>query len=239
MYRDLETFGRGVRYASGEMPLATYEGEGKAGHMDHTDDDERFAQVFEAIRNDPQNASYTARGIDPLYTAGPHARIVIVGQAPGRVAQDTRIPWNDRSGERLRGWLGMGRETFYDSERVAIIPMDFYFPGAGRGGDLPPRPGFAERWHPVLLGMMPEVRLIVLVGSYAVRRYLRLPALTKLTDVVRSYRDVLSASAPGEPRRFPLVHPSPRNQMWLKRNPWFEADVVPELRREVETALGA
>lgn len=207
-------------------------------HMDAHDEGD-FGRVFEAIRDDSQNASYTERGIDPLYTAGPHAHIVIVGQAPGRIAQDTHIPWNDRSGDRLRTWLGLGRETFYDPECVAIIPMDFYFPGAGKGGDLPPRRGFAEKWHPVLLGMMPEARLIVLVGSYAVRRYLRLPASVKLTDVVRDYRAVLETGGPGEPRRFPLVHPSPRNQLWLKRNPWFEVDVLPDLRREVRAALEA
>lgn len=193
-----------------------------------------FDEVFEAIRADEQNADYTARGIDPLYTAGPHARIVIIGQAPGRIAEETRIPWNDKSGDRLREWLGVDRDTFYDPERVAIIPMDFYFPGAGKGGDLPPRKGFAEKWHPILLGMMPEMRLVVLVGNYAVHRYLQLPSSAKLTDVVRNYRQVL---AEGELPRFPLVHPSPRNQLWLKRNPWFETDVLPDLRREVTHAL--
>lgn len=193
-----------------------------------------FDEVFEAIRADEQNAEYTARGIDPLYTAGAHARIVIIGQAPGRVAQDTRIPWNDKSGDRLREWLGVDRDTFYDVERVAIIPMDFYFPGTGKGGDLPPRKGFAEKWHPILLGMMPEMRLVVLVGNYAVHRYLKLPSSARLTDVVHGYEGVLES---GKPRKFPLVHPSPRNQLWLKRNPWFESDVLPALRHEVRAAL--
>lgn len=217
-----------------------------------------FSAVFEAIRQDEQNANFTAHGIDPLYTAGPHARIVIVGQAPGRIAQDTHIPWNDRSGERLRDWLGVDRATFYDPERVAIMPMDFYFPGAGRDGDLPPRLGFAAKWHPVLLGMMPGVRLIVLVGSYAVRHYLHLGSSARLTDVVRGYKSVLEKSSSycpalsndgatrdstglgrHAPRLFPLVHPSPRNQLWLERNLWFEAEVLPDLRREVRRALEA
>lgn len=195
-----------------------------------------FQEVFEAIREDEQNSAYTEKEIDPLYTAGPHARIVVIGQAPGRIAQETRIPWNDKSGDRLRDWLGVDRDTFYDPERIAIIPMDFYFPGAGKGGDLPPRKGFAEKWHPILLGMMPEVRLVVLVGNYAVHRYLHLKSSAKLTDVVRNYRDVLAQSTPS---RFPLVHPSPRNQLWLKRNPWYETEVLPELRQAVSQALEA
>lgn len=204
--------------------------------MDTGDSSENFQRVFEAIRADEQNASYTAQGIDPLYTASSRARVVVIGQAPGRIAQETRIPWNDKSGDRLREWLGVDRDTFYDPEQIAIIPMDFYFPGAGRGGDLPPRKGFAEKWHPILLGMMPEVQLVVLVGNYAVHHYLHLRSSEKLTDVVRGYREVLENS---EPPSFPLVHPSPRNQLWLKRNPWFEAEVLPELRREVRSALQA
>ena len=160
-----------------------------------------FDSVFQAIRADEQNGEFTRQGIDPLYTASATSRLVIIGQAPGRVAQETRIPWNDKSGDRLRSWL-----------------------------DLPPRRGFAEKWHPVLLGMMPQVRLTVLVGSYAIRRYLELSSSTKLTDVVRNYADYL-------PQFFPLVHPSPRNQLWMSRNPWFETEVLPRLRSEVASAL--
>ncbi|MGN0076552.1 MAG: uracil-DNA glycosylase family protein [Parafannyhessea sp.] len=189
-----------------------------------------FDQIFEAIKADEQNASYTQAGIDPLYTAAAGARIVIIGQAPGQVAQDTRIPWNDKSGDRLREWLGMDRDTFYDPNLVSIMPMDFYFPGHGKGGDLPPRKGFAQKWHPQLLALMPNVRLTVLIGSYATRRYLGLKSKDKLTDVVRNYRDYL-------PEYFPLVHPSPRNQIWMKRNPWFEKDVIPDLQRHVSEAL--
>lgn len=190
-----------------------------------------FEEIREAIIADPQNADYTARGIGPLYTAGPDARVVIVGQAPGRAAQETRVPWNDQSGDRLRSWLGMGRETFYDPRRVALLPMDFYYPGTGKGGDLPPRKGFAEKWHPALLALMPEVRLTVLVGRYANGRYLRLKSSDSLTDAVRGYGSYL-------PRFFPLVHPSPRNQLWMKRNPWFEEDVLPALKARVAEALG-
>ena len=189
-----------------------------------------FDNIFQAIRADEQNGEFTRQGIDPLYTASATSRLVIIGQAPGRVAQETRIPWNDKSGDRLRDWLGIDRATFYDPSAVALLPMDFYYPGKGKSGDLPPRRGFAEKWHPVLLGMMPQVRLTVLVGSYATRRYLELSSSAKLTDVVRNYADYL-------PRFFPLVHPSPRNQLWMSRNPWFETDVLPRLRREVASAL--
>lgn len=189
-----------------------------------------FDSVFQAIRADEQNGEFTRQGIDPLYTASATSRLVIIGQAPGRVAQETRIPWNDKSGDRLRDWLGIDRATFYDPSAVALLPMDFYYPGKGKSGDLPPRRGFAEKWHPVLLGIMPQVRLTVLVGSYATRRYLELSSSAKLTDVVRNYADYL-------PRFFPLVHPSPRNQLWMSRNPWFETDVLPRLRSEVASAL--
>lgn len=189
-----------------------------------------FDSVFQAIRADEQNGEFTRQGIDPLYTASATSRLVIIGQAPGRVAQETRIPWNDKSGDRLRDWLGIDRATFYDPSAVALLPMDFYYPGKGKSGDLPPRRGFAEKWHPVLLGMMPQVRLTVLVGSYSTRRYLELSSSAKLTDVVRNYADYL-------PRFFPLVHPSPRNQLWMSRNPWFETDVLPRLRSEVASAL--
>ena len=189
-----------------------------------------FDNIFQAIRADEQNGEFTRQGVDPLYTASATSRLVIIGQAPGRVAQETRIPWNDKSGDRLRDWLGIDRATFYDPSAVALLPMDFYYPGKGKSGDLPPRRGFAEKWHPVLLGMMPQVRLTVLVGSYAARRYLELSSSAKLTDVVRNYADYL-------PRFFPLVHPSPRNQLWMSRNPWFETDVLPRLRSEVASAL--
>ena len=191
-----------------------------------------FDNIFQAIRADEQNGEFTRQGIDPLYTASATSRLVIIGQAPGRVAQETRIPWNDKSGDRLRDWLGIDRSTFYDSSLVSLRPMDFYYPGKGKSGDLPPRRGFAEKWHPVLLGMMPQARLTVLVGSYATRRYLELSSSAKLTDVVHNYSDYL-------PRFFPLVHPSPRNQLWMSRNPWFEADVLPRLRSEVSSALRA
>ena len=188
--------------------------------------DPRFKAIAEEIRRDPENASFTKRGIDPLFFAGPECRIMIVGQAPGRVAEESGIVWNDRSGDRLREWMGIDRDTFYNSGKLAIVPMDFYFPGTGKSGDLPPRKGFADKWHPRLLELMPDLKLTILVGSYATKRYLQLKSSVSLTQVVKDYRDYL-------PEFFPLVHPSPRNQIWMKKNPWFDQTVIPDLQELV------
>ena len=188
--------------------------------------DPRFKAIAEEIRKDPENASFTKRGIDPLFFAGPDCRIMIVGQAPGRVAEESGIVWNDRSGDRLREWMGIDRDTFYNSGKLAIVPMDFYFPGTGKSGDLPPRKDFADKWHPRLLELMPDLKLTILVGSYATKRYLKLKSSASLTQVVKDYRDYL-------PEFFPLVHPSPRNQIWMKKNPWFDQTVIPDLQKLV------
>ena len=188
--------------------------------------DPRFKAIAEEIRKDPENASFTKRGIDPLFYAGPECRIMIVGQAPGRVAEESGIVWNDRSGDRLRDWMGIDRDTFYNSGKLAIVPMDFYFPGTGKSGDLPPRKDFADKWHPRLLELMPDLKLTILVGSYATKRYLKLKSSASLTQVVKDYRDYL-------PEFFPLVHPSPRNQIWMKKNPWFDQTVIPDLQKLV------
>ena len=188
--------------------------------------DPRFKAIAEEIRKDPENASFTKRGIDPLFFAGPECRIMIVGQAPGRVAEESGIVWNDRSGDRLREWMGIDRDTFYNSGKLAIVPMDFYFPGTGKSGDLPPRKDFADKWHPRLLELMPDLKLTILVGSYATKRYLQLKSSVSLTQVVKDYRDYL-------PEFFPLVHPSPRNQIWMKKNPWFNETVIPDLQELV------
>ena len=193
--------------------------------------DPRFKSIAEEIRKDPENASFTKRGIDPLFFAGPQCRIMIVGQAPGRVAEESGIVWNDRSGDRLREWMGIDRDTFYNSGKLAIVPMDFYFPGTGKSGDLPPRKDFADKWHPRLLELMPDLKLTILVGSYATKRYLKLKSSASLTQVVKDYHDYL-------PEFFPLVHPSPRNQIWMKKNPWFDQTVIPDLQKLVAQIMG-
>ncbi len=182
------------------------------------------------IENDPANARFTADGIHPLFTASPLSRIVIVGQAPGRKAQESGVPWNDQSGERLREWLGVSDEQFYDPDQISLLPMDFYFPGKGKSGDLPPRSGFASKWHSRLLALMPDVRLTVLIGRYAQKQYLAGDARRTLTETVREFREY-------GPGRIPLVHPSPLNFRWQAKNPWFDAEVIPELRKLVGSAL--
>lgn len=189
-----------------------------------------FEKIKEEIMADPMNESYTQKEIPPLFKASIDARIVIVGQAPGRKAEETRLFWNDSSGDRLREWLGISREIFYSTNRIAHLPMDFYYPGKAKNGDAPPRKGFAEKWHPCLLDRMPNVEVIILVGSYAQEYYLNKRRERTLTETVRNFEKYL-------PVYFPLVHPSPLNLGWLKRNPWFESDVLPVLKDMVDKNL--
>ncbi|MEV0890215.1 uracil-DNA glycosylase family protein [Promicromonospora sp. MEB111] len=179
---------------------------------------------------DPSNAWAAELGYEPLYSVASGARIVLVGQAPGRKAQESGTPWNDASGVKLRSWLGVTDEQFYDPDLFAILPMDFYYPGKGASGDLPPRKDFAERWHPRILAELPRRSLTVLVGSYAQKHYLGGRAKKSLTETVRAYQEYL-------PETVPLVHPSPLNFRWQAKNPWFEEDVVPALRTLVAGAL--
>lgn len=189
---------------------------------------------FDAIRQEiiahEDNQTFTGRGIEPLFQASENARIAIVGQAPGRKAEESVMVWNDLSGDRLREWMGLSREVFYESDRIAHIPMDFYYPGKGKSGDLPPRKGFAEAWHPQLLEAMPELETLILIGNYAQRYYLGGRREKNLTDTVRNFQHYL-------PDYFPLVHPSPLNVGWFQRNPWFNRDVIPVLRDMVQKSL--
>ena len=182
----------------------------------------RIEKIKEEIIADPMNESYTREGIEPLFKASVHARIAIVGQAPGRKAEETRLFWNDPSGDRLRQWLEMSREEFYSTDRIAQLPMDFYYPGKAKTGDVPPRKGFAEKWHPLLLAEMPNIETILLIGNYAQKYYLDKNREKNLTETVRNFQKYL-------PKYFPLVHPSPLNIGWLKRNLWFEKEVIPVL----------
>lgn len=189
-----------------------------------------FESIRQAIVDDAENATARELGYAPLYAAGAGARIAVVGQAPGRKAQESGLAWNDASGKKLIDWLGVTEPQFRDPDVFALLPMDFFYPGKGASGDLPPRKGFAARWHPPLLELMPDIRLTVLVGSYAQAHYLDDRAGRTLTDTVRAFRDYL-------PDVVPLVHPSPLNFRWQARNPWFLTDVVPVLRDRVASAL--
>ncbi len=166
----------------------------------------------------------------PVVQAGPEARILLIGQAPGRKVNETGIPWNDASGQELRRWLGITPEQFYDPALLALVPMGFCYPGKGAAGDLPPRPECAPLWHDRLLQYMPHIQLTILIGQYAQKRYLADAFKPTLTDNVRAYRDFL-------PKYLPLVHPSPRNKIWQKKNPWFEQEVIPELQRIVQGVI--
>ncbi len=190
---------------------------------------EELISLLEEIRGCRLCAQALPLGPRPVLRAGAGARLLVVGQAPGTRVHETGIPWNDPSGDRLREWLELDRQTFYDSERIAIVPMGFCYPGRGRGGDLPPRPECAPTWHPRLLAALPRVRLTLLIGRYAQAWYLG-TGRERLTETVGRYRDFL-------PGFFPLPHPSPRNRLWLRQRPWFEEQVVPALRQEVHRAL--
>lgn len=168
-------------------------------------------------------------GPRPVVQAGEAARLLIVGQAPGRKVHETGIPWNDASGDRLRNWLGLTAAQFYDPARVAILPIGFCYPGKGRSGDNPPRRECAPRWHDRMAAQLPAIGLTLLIGSYAQAHYLRDGRKARLEDTVRAWRDYLPLGF------LPLPHPSPRNQPWLVRNRWFEAELVPEVR----AAIGA
>ena len=192
---------------------------------------ESIEEITKAIMADPMNKEYTDKGIPPLFAAPKTARINIIGQAPGLKTQEAGLYWKDKSGDRLREWLGVDEDFFYNSGMFAVLPMDFYYPGKGKSGDLPPRKGFAAKWHPEILKDLPDIRLTLLIGQYANDAYLDLPRKEKLTDIVESYESYL-------PEYFPLVHPSPRNQIWMSKHPWFEEKVVPDLQKRVKEILG-
>jgi uracil-DNA glycosylase len=168
-------------------------------------------------------------GPRPVVQVHSSARILIAGQAPGRKVHETGVPFNDASGERLRAWLGISREVFYDAKQVAILPMGFCYPGTGKSGDLPPRPECAPAWRAPLLASLKNLQLTLVIGQYAQEYHLP-DAKGTLTELVQDWRDHW-------PRVVPLPHPSPRNNLWLKRNPWFELELLPVLRERVAHVL--
>ena len=191
--------------------------------------DKKFDKTIKKLKEDSRNKSYTERGIPPIFQVSPKAQILIIGQAPGKKVEESLIPFNDKSGEKLVQWMGIDRDTFY-SEKIAILPMDFYYPGKGKTGDLPPRSFIAKEYHKDILDLMPDIKLTILIGSYSMKYYLGKGMKENLTETVRSYKEYL-------PKYFPIVHPSPLNFRWQKANPWFEGEVVPVLRDKVHKIL--
>lgn len=174
-------------------------------------------------------AGHLPLGPRPVLQMRASARILIASQAPGRKVHDTGIPFNDASGDRLRAWLGLSRDVFYDPKRIAILPMGFCFPGTGKSGDLPPRPECAIKWRKTLLARLKNLQLTLVIGQYAMAWHLP-DATGTLTEVVKDWRKYW-------PLTVPLPHPSPRNNLWLKRNPWFERELIPVLRDRVSAVL--
>ena len=189
--------------------------------------DREFEQLKKDIMLDVDNKVYSDKGIEPLFSAPRTAKILIIGQAPGIKAQESRIFFNDKSGVKLREWMGIDNELFYNSGLIGVVPMDFYYPRKGKSGDLPPRKNFAHKWHPRVLELMPDIKLIILVGKYAQDYYLKDKKEKNLTGTVKNYKKYL-------PKYFPIVHPSPLNFRWQAKNPWFLEEVVPVLKKMVE-----
>jgi len=169
-------------------------------------------------------------GARPVIQFNPNARILIAGQAPGIKVHETGVPFNDASGNRLREWLGLTRDEFYDANNIAILPMGFCYPGRGKSGDLPPRKECAPAWRERLLAALPNIELTIVLGKYAQAYHLPETKKMPLTELVKSWREYW-------PNYLVLPHPSPRNNIWLKKNPWFEQDVLPELDKHVAAIL--
>ncbi len=190
----------------------------------------RLTSLLDDIRACTLCEAHLPLGPRPVVQAHASARILIASQAPGRKVHETGIPFNDASGDRLRGWLGISREVFYDPKKIAIAPMGFCFPGSGKSGDLPPRPECAPAWRQPLLAELKDLELTLVIGQYAQAYHLpgQYPTLTSAVLAWRNHW----------PQVVPLPHPSPRNQAWLKHNPWFETELLPVLRARLSTLLG-
>ena len=189
-----------------------------------------LASLLSEVRACVLCAEHLPLGPRPVVQMQRSARILIAGQAPGRKVHETGVPFNDASGDRLRTWLGLSRVVFYDAGQVAILPMGFCFPGTGRSGDLPPRPECAPAWRAALMSQLKHLRLTLVIGQYAQAYHLPNEA-GSVTEAVKAWRK-------NWPHTVPLPHPSPRNNLWLKRNPWFEKELVPALRLRVKDVLG-
>ncbi len=189
-----------------------------------------FNKFIDEIKACQICAEHLPLGPRPVFVAHKKAKVLIVGQAPGKKVHETGIPFNDPSGDRLREWMEIDRDTFYNNEKLSIIPMGFCYPGTGKSGDLPPRPECAEHWREKLLAQMPDVELTLVIGQYAQNWHLKGNQEKNLTETVKAWKNYA-------PNVIPLPHPSPRNNIWLRKNPWFEEDVVPMIKKRVKGLL--
>ena len=189
----------------------------------------KIEKLLEELKKDPRNKEYTKNGYNPILQVDTNAKILIIGQAPGSHVERSWIPFDDQSGIRLRKWMGIDDKEFY-SKDIAILPMDFYYPGKAKTGDLPPRKFIAQEYHEKFLKLMPNIELTLLVGKYSIDYYLGKKKKKNLTETVENYQEYL-------PDYFPIVHPSPLNFRWLGKNPWFEEKVVIELQKHVKQIL--
>ena len=187
-------------------------------------------KLLKEIRNCQVCYQLLPLGANPIIAASSNSKIIIIGQAPGKIVHLSGIPWNDKSGDNLRNWLGIDNHTFYDENKIALMPMGFCYPGTGKSGDMPPRPECAPLWHKKLLDLMVNAQLILLIGQYAQNYYLAGKAKSTLTETVRSFQLFL-------PAYFPLPHPSPRNNIWQSKNQWFGEEVLPMLKVKVKEIL--
>ena len=193
-------------------------------------EEEKAAELARRIAGCRVCAAHLPHGVRPVTSFSPSAKLLIIGQAPGSKVHLSGIPWDDKSGDRLREWTGLDRDTMYDPTQVALVPMGFCYPGKASGGDKPPRRECAPLWHDEVLSILPKDRLTLLVGSYAQSYYLPATRSLSMTERVRSFRDFL-------PDILPLPHPAWRSTLWMRQNPWFEAEVLPILRKRVAAAL--
>lgn len=182
------------------------------------------------IKNCEVCKAHLNHGVNPVVTGSKNSKILIVGQAPGRAVHQSGIPWNDKSGDTLRKWLEVDKETFYNTDLFAIMPMGFCFPGSAKTGDLPPRKECAPIWHQQLLDKMPNIELTILIGLYAQKYYLDKNAQKNLTENVNHFETFL-------PEYMPLPHPSGRNNIWLSKHPWFPEVVLPQLKKIVHSII--
>jgi len=188
-----------------------------------------FSNLLKEVRACTLCAAHLPHGVRPVLQIHPQARILIAGQAPGRKVHESGIPFDDASGDRLRDWMGISRDVFYDPKRISILPMGFCYPGTGKSGDLPPRSECAPAWRGQLLSHLKNLQLTLVIGQYA--QDYRLPNEGKsLTEIVMAWRD-------NWPIVIPLPHPSPRNNIWLKRNQWFESELLPVMKGRISEVL--